>query len=391
MQERLDGSDALRALVRLGGVSLARHQLDLALRQECERIVCFTAHLTPEIIQLQHLAEAAGARFHSLSGARGLAGLVSAADDVLVLEDGLFVTSDFMPDLRTGPTVVYVQPIEAGLAAGFERIDLNHASAGMLRLSGSQVARLADLPDDVNVFSALQRIALQAAVPLRMLPPHAQADAVWALVCSEAQAERLEAHWIEARTQPDIAATPTEWLMRPVVRSFGAALLDSAGGMVSLFAGAGLLLILAVGAGWFGVPLIGLLLAALSGLIWTMRELIARIAPGPSGKAWLTSGFGLAQDAVLVALATWGMQRAGWEAIHTRVFPALLLVVLLRLVAGLAPPRWRGWLADRTVLAAGLGIAVALNAAGSVVQIAALAVAGLGILFSRDKTRLTQP
>lgn len=377
-------------MVRLGGVSLARHQLDLALGQECARIICFTPQLTTAIIQLQHLAEANGARFHSLSGARGLAGLVSAIDEVLVLEDGLFVTSAIMPDLRSGPPLIYVQPIEAGLAAGFERIDINHASAGLLRLGGGQVARLADLPDDVNVFSALQRIALQAAVPLRMLPPHDQADAVWTLVRSEVQAERLEAHWIEARTQLDAAATPTQWLMRHVVRSFGAALLDSAGGMVSLFAGAGLLLILAVGAGWFGVSLIGLLLAALSGLIWTMRELIVRIAPGPSGKAWLIAGFGLAQDAVLVALATWGMQSVGWEAIHTRVFPALLLVVLLRLVAGLAPPRWRGWLADRTVLAAGLGVAVALNAAGSVVQIAALAVAGLGILFTRDKTRLTQ-
>jgi hypothetical protein len=377
VQERLDGSEALRALVRLGGVSLARHQVELALRQDCERIVCFTAGLTPDIITLQHQAEAAGARFHSLSGARGLAGLVTAADTVLVLEDGLFVTSELMPDLRAGPPVVYVQPIEEGLAAGFERIDLNHASAGMLR-------------DDVNVFSALQRIALQAAVPLRTIPPHDQGEAFWTLVRSEAQAERLEAHWIAVRTQPDAAATPTQWVMRHVVRAFGATLLDSAGGMASLLMGAGMLLVLALGAGWFGYPVLGLVLAGLAGMLWTIRAMIGRIGPGPDDGPWPTIAFDLAQDAALVALLNWGRVRLAGETLLDRVFPALALLLLLRLVTGLAPQRWRGWLADRTVLALALGAAMALNASGVAVQIAILACAGLGILFVRDKTRLTQ-
>ncbi len=391
MQERLDGSDGLRALVRFGGVSLARHQLDLVLRQGCLRIVCFTPQLSPEIIQLQHLTEAAGARFHSLSGARGLAGLVSATDEVLVLEDGLFVSRDVLPDLRTGPPVVYVQPIEAGLAAGFERIDLNHASAGIIRLSGGQVARLADLPDDVNVFSALQRIALQAAVPLRTIPPHDQPDAIWTLVYSEAQAERLEAHWIEARIQPDAGAKPTQWLMRHAVRAFGATLLESAGGMGSLLAGAGLLLVLAMGAGWFGYAMIGLILVVLSGMLWTMRAMIVRIAPTPGGGHWLGTAFEFVTDAALVALATWGTAALTGEPMLGRIFPALLLLILLRLVAGLAPPRWSGWLEDRNLLALVLGGAVALHATGAVVQFLAVTIAGLGILFSHKKTRLTQP
>lgn len=385
MQERLDGSEALRALVRLGGVSLARHQVELALRQDCERIVCFTAALTPDIITLQHLTEAAGARFHSLNGARGLAGLVTAADTVLVLEDGLFVTGELMPDLRAGPPVVFVQPIEEGLAAGFERIDLNHASAGILRLSGGQVARLADLPDDVNIFSALQRIALQAAVTLRTIPPHDQGEAFWTLVRSEAQAERLEAHWIAVRTQPDAAATPTQWVMRHVVRAFGATLLDSAGGMASLLMGAGMLLILALGAGWFGYPVLGLVLAGLAGMLWTIRAMIGRIGPGPEGGPWPTIAFALCQDAALVALLTWGRPRLAGETLLDRVFPALVLLLLLRLVAGLAPPRWRGWLADRAVLALALGAAIALNVTGLAVQMTILACAGLGILFSRKK------
>ncbi len=385
MQERLDGSEALRALVRLGGVSLARHQVELALRQDCERIVCFTVNLTPDIIALQHLSEAAGARFHSLTGARGLAGLVTADDTVLVLEDGLFVTSGLMPDLRAGPPVVYVQPIDAGLAAGFERIDLNHASAGILRLSGSQVARLADLPDDVNVFSALQRIALQAAVPLRMIPPHDQAAACWTLVRCEAQAERLEAHWIAVRTQPDGAATPTQWLMRHVVRAFGATLLDSAGGMASLLVGAGVLLLLAVGAGWFGYPVVGLVFAGLAGMAWTIHIMIRRIMPGAELSQWVATAFECAQDAALIALATWGQVRSAGASLFDWVFPALALLLLLRLVAGLAPPRWRGWLADRTVLALALGSTIALNTTGVAVQVAILACAGLGILFSRTK------
>ena len=192
------------------------------------------------------------------------------------------------------------------------------------------------------------------------------------------------------RTQPDAAATPTQWVMRYVVRAFGATLLDNAGGMASLLVGTGMLLILALGAGWFGYPVVGLVLAGLAGILWTIRAMIGRIGPGPDGGPGATVAFELAQDAALVALLTWGRAPLAGETLLDQVFPALALLLLLRLVAGLAPPRWRGWLADRTVLALALGAAMALNASGIAVQIAILACAGLGILFLRDKTRLTQ-
>jgi len=158
-----------------------------------------------------------------------------------------------------------------------------------------------------------------------------------------------------------------------------------------LLAGAGVLLLLALGAGWFGYPLIGLALAGLAGMLWTIRAMIGRIAPGPDGGPWPTIGFELARDAALVALATWGQGRLEGATLLDRVFPALALLLLLRLVAGLAPPRWRGWLADRTVLALALGGAIALNATAIAVQVAVLGCAGLGIFFSRNKTGLTQP
>ena len=54
---------------------------------------------------------------------------------------------------------VLVLPVEAGVAAGFERIDINHAWAGALRMPGRIVAGLGDLPADWNPVAALLRLA----------------------------------------------------------------------------------------------------------------------------------------------------------------------------------------------------------------------------------------
>ena len=131
-----------RARLRIGGATLARHQLGMALALGCERVICVAPVLDAHLVSLQHVAEARAARFHVVTGARGLISLVSAADEVIALADGLLAWPDMAIPLLDAGVGVLVQPIEAGLAAGFERIDLNHASAGAMRVPGLLVERV---------------------------------------------------------------------------------------------------------------------------------------------------------------------------------------------------------------------------------------------------------
>ena len=82
-----------RAFLHVGGLTLARQQLGLALALGCERIACVARGLTPEMLALQHAAEKAGAQFHVITGPRALSGLVTATDEVLALAEGYALVS----------------------------------------------------------------------------------------------------------------------------------------------------------------------------------------------------------------------------------------------------------------------------------------------------------
>ena len=142
-----------RAHLRVGGVSLARHQLGVVLALGCQRIICIATSLDPELVALQHVAEDGGASFHCISAPMALLGLVSAGDELIALGEGLLAWPDLAIGQLDTASVVLVQPIEVGLAAGFERLDINHAAAGAMRIPGRLVERLAELPADCDIFS----------------------------------------------------------------------------------------------------------------------------------------------------------------------------------------------------------------------------------------------
>ena len=166
--------------------------------------------------------------------------------------DGLLVAAEgAMPLLGQGAGVL-VQPIEAGLPAGFERIDINHASAGILRMPGRLAERLGELPADCDAVSALTRIALQAGVPQRMVPPQAREGAAWTLVRDEDEAHGLVAAWFRLHLGSPGAAAPGALAARALVRSLGPMLLHAGSGASVVTLGAGVLLLLALLAAWLG-------------------------------------------------------------------------------------------------------------------------------------------
>ena len=389
----LESGTAPRGALRVGGVSVALEQLVLVLSMGCERIFCLASRMTPEIAALQHEAERAGARFQLIPGPHGLLGQVTATDEVVALADGLFASvSDAVALLEPGAAVL-VQPAESGVEAGFERIDPTLASGGALRIPGRLVERLADLPHDCDAFSALLRIALQAGVAMRPLPPAGQGDGFWTLLDSEEQAHALEPLWIRRRIRHVRPFNPTRGLARLLVRSFGSALLHAGSGSRVVNAAGVVMLALALGMGWLGWPGPALAVAALAWLLGESSVVLKRIEADrvvPPGRERNWHGlFDWATDAVLVGLIGWSLPADLLSDGLERFFAPLMLMAMLRIVPRVAPERWTFWLEDRALLALIIGLAVLAGLAVPVVYGLALLLAACGILWPQAASRLT--
>ena len=171
----------------LAGISVAERQLDFAISLGCERVICIAQSFERGISSLQRRADAAGVKFNAIAGPRALLGLIGTTDQLLVIAEGLLPDRDIAQEYLAAGDTVLVLPVEAGIAVGFERIDLNHAWAGVVSLQGRLVERLSQLPPDCDAVSALLRIALQGHVAERALPESVLVDRHWVLVGNEGQ------------------------------------------------------------------------------------------------------------------------------------------------------------------------------------------------------------
>lgn len=386
-----------RAFLRVGGIALARHQLAAVLALGCERIICVARGLQPGLVDLQHAAEDHGARFHLVSAPRGLIGLVAANDDLIVLADGLLVAPDAAAAQLEAGQGVLVQPIEVGLPAGFERIDLNHAAAGAMRIPGALVERLADLPDDCDIMSALQRIAFQTGVGQRMLPSGLRETGAWRLIRDEGEAQRVEAEWFREHTSLSGLTSASEFVSRLAARAVGPALMHSGSGGNAVGVLALAALLLALGAGWFHFPTVALMLCTCADVLRRAAGLLLRIERNslnlPRSALSRELLFGWALDIVLILVLSWSRAPDIGEDAFAHAFPAIMLVALLRLIPQIVASRWTGWLEDRGLLCLGLAFIVGASGgmpAGLVAAIA-VALALLGVAWPDRLTRLTRP
>ena len=248
------------APLALAGKSLARRQLDFALAAGCESVIVLGDGGSAEAIALRHAAEAAGARFLAIREGHGLLGAVRADDELLALAPGLLPEAAAARDALGEGRAVLVLPAGAGVAAGFERIDLERAWAGALVVAGAQVERLSDQPADIDPASALVRIALQARVPEKRLLEDALADGSWALLGTGAQAIAAEQAWLKRHLRPAAPAAPSRWLAQLALRPLASRLLAAARSLEALVVAALAVLAGAVLAAWFGMPALGLAL-----------------------------------------------------------------------------------------------------------------------------------
>lgn len=358
---------ALRGYLPIGGRSIARHQLGVALALGCARVVVLADALTGEIVALQHTAEQAGARFHVIAAQRALIPLVTPEDELFVFSDGLLVMpTDALRLLGEGP-VILTQPVETGLGAGFERIDINDANAGAMCLPGRIVANLGELPSDWNPVSALLRIAVQGRVPQRRVPPMLIGQGRWRLIRSEHEALRAEPEWLRLHTAASHPRSPGQWLAARAIQIIGPALLHAGTRPAVIGLAAFITALLGLGLGWFGWITAGF---ALLGFAWLQVELaglllrieqdslLARTSRLPVAAL---ARYGL--DAAFVALAAWrtDIPKVAGVPLGVAWFAALVLVLLLHLLPRVLPDRvWLWYLKDRLLCAGVLAVSSAV-------------------------------
>lgn len=378
------GAAAGPAFLRVGGQLVARHQVALALAAGCRRIICIARGFPPDFAALQRDAEQAGATFHVVGGAAGLSGLVTAADEVLAVAEGLLPTPGDALPLLTGGQSVLVQPAAEGVAAGFERIDPEQAWAGLMLVPGRLVDRLMDLAPDIDPVSALLRIVLQAGVARRSVPEAVRAGGHWLLIRSEADAQLAEERWMARHTMAG-PRTPGPALARFLARRFGAAVLhEGSSGAVGLGI-AVLLVVLGLAAGWFGHMIVAFALAALAEVLLATSLLLAGLRHGALGqerrRPWLPALAGIGFDLLLVVLLVFAMPLLPGQAPYERCFAPAMLLGLLRLLPQAFTAAWLAWLDDRLVLVALLAVLAAGGVLGPAVLVLSvvLLMAGLAL------------
>jgi len=383
----------LRGLLPIGGRSILRHQLGLAMALGCARIVVLAEELTGDLVALQHAAEAGGARFHVIASARALAPLVAAEDELVVLGEGLLaMPEDALRLLGDGP-VVLTLPIETGLVAGFERIDINSANAGAMLLPGRLVAGLGELPGDWNPGSALLRIAAQARVIQREVPAVLLDQGRWRLIRDEAEAHRAEPGWVRLHTAGAHLRSPGLWLAASVVRWLGPALLHAGTRPYVIALGAAITALLGVGAGWFGWPGIGFALLALAWLVQQVAGLLARVERDSllawSGRAPLDLAAEWGLDAMFIVLCAWRCEIPVVAGVPWGIawFPPVVLFLLLRLLSRLQLGEgWSWWLTDRFVAGALLAVCSVLLPFDFTLRALVVSLLAAGLVLARHGT-----
>lgn len=379
----------VRGLLAVAGRSIAALQLDLALRLGCERVVCFAEGLNEGVLPLLHRAEQGGASFHALSSARSLSGLVRAQDDLFLFAEGVVPDPLVVGELLGERSGIIALPAETGLDAGFERIDRDHAWAGVARLPGAAVERLAEMPFEIDAVPALLRIGLQTGTRLVPLPPSLLADRRWAFVRDEREARAFEAVWLSQRVAPSSFAAPGYALADRIAVAAGPGIFMQRG-RAALPAVAGVLSLGgALAAAAWQLPVLAFAAAALAAFALRMSHTVGALSGDGRPKGSIARAVrvlpDLATDATLLAVVG---ALAPPDALVGWLFAGLVLLLALRAALHARAKAFSLAASDRVLLALLLALCAVVGKILPGIQVLAVAVLA-GIYFAGLPRRLT--
>ena len=205
------------------------------------------------------------------------------------------------------------------------------------------------------------RVARQAGVPERALPEAELAEGRWMLLRTAEQGDAAERGWLRRRLPQVSAWRPTAWLVRALLRRFGAGITDRSNGGLYARMAAVLAIAGSLAAAWYSLPLaaFGLLAVAILGI--ELGDAIVQLKrPSFAGEA-APSKFSRilrgATDLALVAVGTLAIP----GALHRRLFLAILPVALLQLWPSSDRNDWRVVATDRLLVILALAFATSTD------------------------------
>ncbi|MFV0645093.1 MAG: hypothetical protein ACK5NN_11440 [Sphingomonadaceae bacterium] len=371
----------------LGMRSVLQFQADMALRMGAGRIIVWTDGLTDALLPVQHRVEQEGARFYAVDSVRTLSGLISASDEVLVVQDGL-VPDPLLTEQILGPhSGVLGLPVDPAIAQGFERIDANRAWSGVMMLRGAAVERLAELPDDVEPASALLRIGLQSGTRIVDLPPDSTRQNGWILV-RDARDLQFAHDWHLKR---ELNAAPwsrpgTALADRMAAKMAGPAFAKGYSDRSALVLAA-VVIFLAIAMGWFvsvGAGFLGLMVAA---ILLALAAAFRRLRGEKPAQARLREqGVLLALDFAIILLTTFPWPDPDWA---NDIFAPVMLIGLIRLASILPGQKLMSPVSDRGALCAILALAGFVNLLHPAIMLGATGIM-IVIFFGLNRAKITQ-
>lgn len=379
------GSGERPAFRRFAGKSVLAHQLDCAAHLGCERVLCLAAMAGPDLSAAKAHAERSGMRFDVVETPFRMQALVTADDEVILIEDGMLPDRAVLVDHLSDRAAVLAFPESPALEMGFERLDATRAWSGALRTRGDSVGRLADLPPDCDPASSLLRIALQAGARVIELDPAPLIEGSWQRRVERTAGQAAERRWVARQ----VGLAPFYAPGRAIAERMGLRWAQDLGGgrwrrAPHVAAGvAGGLAALAASTAW---PVLGLGLLLLASGALAVAGIFERVdalgaPPRKSGPAKALAG--IARDGLLAILLSMQIMTVpSWLGI---LLP-LVLMALLWLGEATANPRLRWLFGDRIVL---LAVLVPLAYLGlSTLALASLIACALGaLLWSAKKPR----
>lgn len=376
------------AFRRFAGKSVLAHQVDCAAHLGCSRIVCLASGMGPDLGAAKTYAERAGLRVDVVDTLPRLASQVSAADEVVLIADGVLPDRSAMIDTLAHRPGVLAFPENPALSLGFERLDATRAWSGVLRTRGDTVARLADMPPDCDMASTMLRIALQSGAEVFELDPVTLEEGTWQRRADRRVGPDIEWRWITRQVCPAPFVAPGLALAERVGLRWAH---DAGGGRWAraphvMAAITGALAILALLAEW-PLAALGALLAesiaiAVAGIFDRVEQLGAR----PRTRSATLTLAGLLRDGLaVVALSNLIFIVPGWLG---WLLPLTMFAVLF-LGETTASSGLRAAFGDRITLLTGLCAAAYLG--WTAYAVAAVITLGLGTLLWKARTaaRLT--
>lgn len=380
-----------RAFLRVAGASVAQHQIGLALALDCQRVVCLARKPYAELIALQVSAEDAGLQFHVAHASHQISGLVTARDELVVIAEGLFADSVLAATLlEDSAQVVTVLPADVAVPQGFERIDISRAFGGVLKISAQFVEKLHDFPDDIDVPSALMRMAVQSGLPTCDVPAPSIEQSGWQMIRDESDAHVVEIAWLKSRLKEDAPRSLSSRIAAAAVGGLGATLLHAGNASNAMSFAVAMVLVMAAVLGWFGAFVLAFVCVAISAVLIEATRMLRALERQSTGQlppaipradvlAWgrdvMLGGLALAAEPI----------HAGQSWIDWGYAPVMLML-LSWLVPRLLSVRLSALLADRTLLSLILSLAALAGHVPAVVELMGLGMV-LCCLFMKHRSR----